>query len=220
METILNAPMIAEPLGLYRLLRRLRRRGLRRSSRRRRSRARSARRTGHAEGGAAVDLLGQESRPTSGTAAMCATRATPPPRAYKEAGITNPREQLSLIEVHDCFSITELVTMEDLFLSDDGRAVTTCSTASTTRGGGLPCQIDGGLKCFGHPVGASGLRMITRSTTSCSAAPGERQLPMSARPDAQPRRRALSGHRGHFDSRSYELSLCGRVCGVRSFEWT
>ena len=41
-------------------------------------------------------------------------------RAYKEAGIDKPREQLSLIEVHDCFSTTELVTMEDLFISDMG----------------------------------------------------------------------------------------------------
>jgi acetyl-CoA C-acetyltransferase len=44
-------------------------------------------------------------------------------RAYAEAGITRPREQISMTEVHDCFSITELVTMEDLGLSDDGGAV-------------------------------------------------------------------------------------------------
>ena len=44
-------------------------------------------------------------------------------RAYAEAGITNPREELDLLEVHDCFSITELVTMEDLGVSADGRAV-------------------------------------------------------------------------------------------------
>ena len=38
-------------------------------------------------------------------------------RAYAEAGVGDPRRQLSLIEVHDCFSVTELVTMEDLHLS-------------------------------------------------------------------------------------------------------
>src|SRR3546814_2050009 len=42
-------------------------------------------------------------------------------RAYEEAGITNPRDQLSLIEVHDCFSVTELVTMEDLHISEEGQ---------------------------------------------------------------------------------------------------
>eukprot|EP00752_Nemacystus_decipiens_P018809 g16865.t1 len=43
-------------------------------------------------------------------------------RAYEEAGVTNPSEQVSLTEVHDCFSITELVTMEDLFISEEGQA--------------------------------------------------------------------------------------------------
>lgn len=80
-------------------------------------------------------------------------------RAYAEAGITDPRKQLSLIEVHDCFSITELVTMEDLGVSEDGRAVHDVLDGFYDRDGGLPCQIDGGLKCFGHPIGASGLRM-------------------------------------------------------------
>src|SRR6185436_12611678 len=80
-------------------------------------------------------------------------------RAYEEAGIRNPREQVSLMEVHDCFSITELVTMEDLFISRDGEAVKDVLDGFYDRGGGVPCQIDGGLKCFGHPIGASGLRM-------------------------------------------------------------
>ena len=44
--------------------------------------------------------------------------------AYEEAGIKNPREEISMMEVHDCFSITELVTMEDLHISDRGGAVT------------------------------------------------------------------------------------------------
>jgi len=81
-------------------------------------------------------------------------------RAYLEAGITRPREQLSLIEVHDCFSITELVTMEDLYISEEGGAVQDIMDGFYDADGTLPCQIDGGLKCFGHPIGASGLRMI------------------------------------------------------------
>src|SRR3546814_2880980 len=44
-------------------------------------------------------------------------------RAYAEAGIADPRAEISLTEVHDCFSVTELVTMEDLGLSDSGRAI-------------------------------------------------------------------------------------------------
>ena len=81
-------------------------------------------------------------------------------RAYQEAGILRPREQLSLIEVHDCFSITELVTMEDLHISAPGGAVKDIMDGFYDADGTIPCQIDGGLKCFGHPIGASGLRMI------------------------------------------------------------
>jgi len=81
-------------------------------------------------------------------------------RAYAEAGITSPREELSMIEVHDCFSITELVTMEDLHISPPGHAPRDILDGFYDLTGRLPCQTDGGLKCFGHPIGASGLRMI------------------------------------------------------------
>jgi acetyl-CoA C-acetyltransferase len=97
-------------------------------------------------------------------------------RAYAEAGITDPRTQLNLTEVHDCFSITELVTMEDLFLSDDGRAVMDVLDGVFDRDGKIPCQIDGGLKCFGHPIGASGLRMAYEIYTQLLGRAGERQL--------------------------------------------
>ena len=96
-------------------------------------------------------------------------------RAYGEAGIDDPRAALSLTEVHDCFSVTELVTMEDLNLSDDGRAIFDILDGRFDRDGPAPCQIDGGLKCFGHPVGASGLRMAYEIYTQLQARAGERQ---------------------------------------------
>jgi acetyl-CoA C-acetyltransferase len=65
-----------------------------------------------------------------------------------------------MIEVHDCFSITELVTMEDLGLSDSGNGWKDVLDGAFDADGRMPCQLDGGLKCFGHPVGASGLRMV------------------------------------------------------------
>ena len=80
--------------------------------------------------------------------------------AYKEAGITKPRDQISLIEAHDCFSVTELVTMEDLHISPEGGAVKDVLDGFYDSDGEIPCQIDGGLKCFGHPIGASGARII------------------------------------------------------------
>ncbi len=81
-------------------------------------------------------------------------------RAYEEAGIEDPRKEISMMEVHDCFSITELCTMEDLFISPDGGAPDDVLNGFYDLDGQIPCQPDGGLKCFGHPIGASGLRMI------------------------------------------------------------
>jgi acetyl-CoA acetyltransferase len=69
-------------------------------------------------------------------------------------------EEISMMEVHDCFSITEMVTMEDLHISPKGGAYDDIMGGFYDLDGQVPCQVDGGLKCFGHPIGASGLRMI------------------------------------------------------------
>jgi acetyl-CoA C-acetyltransferase len=105
------------------------------------------------------------------TTDICATRA------YAEAGIKDPRKELSMMEVHDCFSITELVTMEDLHISPRGGAVKDVMDGFfNLDGGGVPCQVDGGLKCFGHPVGASGIRMLYEMYLQLLGRAGERQL--------------------------------------------
>jgi acetyl-CoA C-acetyltransferase len=96
--------------------------------------------------------------------------------AYKEAGITDPKAELSMMEVHDCFSITELVTMEDLHVSERGQAWHDVLDGYYDIGGGLPCQVDGGLKCFGHPIGASGLRMLYEIYLQLHGRAGKRQL--------------------------------------------
>lgn len=96
-------------------------------------------------------------------------------RAYAEAGIADP-DELDLIEVHDCFSITELVVMEDLGLSAEGRAWSDILDGRYDADGAIPCQIDGGLKCFGHPIGASGLRMAYELYLQLSGRAGSRQL--------------------------------------------
>ncbi len=79
--------------------------------------------------------------------------------AYAEAGIRNPRSELSLAEVHDCFTVHEMVIYEDLGWSKRGRAKEDIESGTFTLKGELPVNTDGGLKCFGHPLGASGLRM-------------------------------------------------------------
>jgi acetyl-CoA C-acetyltransferase len=97
-------------------------------------------------------------------------------RAYKEAGIKDPRKELDMTEVHDCFSVTELVVMEDLGLCEPGTAIKAVLDGDFDRDGAVPCQVDGGLKCFGHPIGASGLRMAYELYLQLLGRAGERQL--------------------------------------------
>ena len=79
--------------------------------------------------------------------------------AYLQAGVTNPREELALAEVHDCFTPTELILMEDLKFSERGQGWEDVVNGDFALNGILPVNTDGGLKSFGHPVGASGIRM-------------------------------------------------------------
>ena len=176
METILNAPMISDPLGLFDC-------------------------SGVSDGSACAivttpeiarslgkrDLVtikalqlsissGRETTMNEWDGSYVANTRNAARRAYAEAGIDNPKEQVNLSEVHDCFSITELVTMEDLFLSEDGHAVFDILDGKFDRDGAIPCQIDGGLKCFGHPIGASGLRMAYEVYNQLLGRAEERQL--------------------------------------------
>ena len=80
-------------------------------------------------------------------------------QAYAQAGVRNPREQIDLAEVHDCFTSTELLLYELLGFSPEGKSREDIDAGFFDLAGGLPVNSDGGLKCFGHPVGASGLRM-------------------------------------------------------------
>ena len=97
-------------------------------------------------------------------------------KAYEEAGIKNPREEVSMMEVHDCFSITELANCEDLQISPKGGAPKDIMSGFYDLDGQVPCQPDGGLKCFGHPIGASGLRMIYEMYKQLQGKAGPRQI--------------------------------------------
>jgi len=97
-------------------------------------------------------------------------------KAYEEAGIKSPRDEVSMFEVHDCFSVTELVTMEDLHISETGKGWKDVLDGFYDADGKIPCQIDGGLKCFGHPIGASGLRMLYEMYLQFQGRAGARQL--------------------------------------------
>src|SRR5438128_11895079 len=80
--------------------------------------------------------------------------------AYGQAGISDPRAELAMAEVHDCFTPTELVLMEDLGFAERGFAWKEVLAGTFDLDGELAVNPDGGLKSFGHPIGASGLRML------------------------------------------------------------
>jgi acetyl-CoA C-acetyltransferase len=103
---------------------------------------------------------GEESVYTNWDGAHIETATRASLKAYEEAGVKNPRKEISLMELHDCFSITEFVSYEDLNMSQRGQAYYDVMNGFYDLDGQIPCQVDGGLKCFGHPIGASGLRMI------------------------------------------------------------
>jgi len=175
MEAILNAPMIAWPLGLYDCC-------------------------GVSDGSAAAIITtpeiaksmrkdpifvkalqiamsprdGQYSSKYDYTHVETTVRAAQ--AAYKEAGVTNPREEISMAEVHDCFSITEAVTMEDLGFSPRGQVRDDIESGFFDLDGKLPVQPDGGLKCFGHPIGASGIRMFYEMYKQLQGKAGPRQI--------------------------------------------
>jgi acetyl-CoA C-acetyltransferase len=80
--------------------------------------------------------------------------------AYRQAGVTDPRRAFAMAEVHDCFTPTEMILMEDLGFAERGGAWKEVLDGVFDLDGELPINPDGGLKSFGHPVGASGLRMM------------------------------------------------------------
>ena len=97
--------------------------------------------------------------------------------AYAQAGVTAPAEELAMAEVHDCFTPTELILMEDLGFAERGSAWKQILAGTYDLDGALPVNPDGGLKSFGHPVGASGLRMLFEAWLQLRGeAPPERRI--------------------------------------------
>lgn len=96
--------------------------------------------------------------------------------AYRQAGITDPAHEIDLAEVHDCFTITEIINYEDLGFVERGQGWRLIEEGVTALDGSLPVNMDGGLKAFGHPLGASGLRMVYEVTKQLQGKAGPRQV--------------------------------------------
>ena len=176
METILKAPMIASPLGLFDCC-------------------------GVSDGAAAAIVTtpeiaksmgkhnivsvkalqlsvsnGSESGHNSWDGSYFHTTRIASKKAYEEAGNKNPLDEDSMFEENDCITVTEQVTMEDLHISETGKGWKDVLDGFYDADGKIPCQIDGGLKCFGHPIGASGLRMLYEMYLQLQGKAGPRQL--------------------------------------------
>ncbi len=202
LEQVLNAPMIAAPLGLFDCC-------------------------GVSDGAAAAIITRPELAKkfkddyilVKGLGLSCGARqailhddydmvhfeetVTAAQKAYQEAGIKNPREEIDLAIVHDCFTITELLIYEDLGFSPRGKAKEDVDAGFFTLEGGLPVNTDGGLKCFGHPIGASGLRMIYEVYHQLRGKAGPRQIKKADIGLTH----NLGGHPGHF---ACAVSIFGR----------
>lgn len=108
--------------------------------------------------GMSMDAILPHSRPGFNWTSFDALK-TSSSKAYEMAGIKDPRNEIDVAEVHDCFTITEMMIYEDFGFSKRGKAKEDIDAGFFELNGALPVNVDGGLKCFGHPVGASGIRM-------------------------------------------------------------
>ena len=96
--------------------------------------------------------------------------------AYEQAGVVDPLSEIAMAEVHDCFTPTELILMEDLGFSSRGSAWKDVLAGNFDLESDLPVNPDGGLKSFGHPIGASGLRMLFECWLQLRGEAGPRQI--------------------------------------------
>jgi len=96
-------------------------------------------------------------------------------KAYEMAGI-GP-EDISLVELHDCFATAEILHYENLGLCKDGEAGRMIDTGATALGGKIPVNVSGGLLSKGHPLGATGIANIYEVATHLRGEAGKRQVP-------------------------------------------
>ncbi|MCB0220906.1 MAG: acetyl-CoA acetyltransferase [Chrysiogenetes bacterium] len=96
--------------------------------------------------------------------------------AYEMAGVKDPAKEIDLAEVHDCFTWTEITNYEDLGFCKKGEGRHLIEEGRTALTGDIPVNPSGGLKSFGHPIGASGVRMLYEVTTQLRGQGGERQV--------------------------------------------
>jgi len=121
--------------------------------------------------GQASDSLALFRRPDLTTLAAARQAAQ---RAYRMAGVS-PGE-IDLAEVHDCFTIAEIIATEDLGFFEPGAGGEAARAGATARDGRIPVNPSGGLKAKGHPVGATGVGQLVEATFQLRGEAGARQI--------------------------------------------
>jgi acetyl-CoA C-acetyltransferase len=121
--------------------------------------------------GAATDRIALQSRPDI-TAIPSTTMA-----AQRALAMADRKpEEVQVVELHDCFTIAEIVVLESLGLCQPGQGGCQASSGRTALGGPLPVNPSGGLKSKGHPVGATGVAQIVEIATQLRGDAGKRQV--------------------------------------------
>jgi len=125
--------------------------------------------------GAGSDRLAVQERPDL-------TRFTATQRAAEEAfrDAELARDRIHLLEVHDCFTIAELIEYEAMGLTPEGQGARAILEGWTEKDGRLPVNPSGGLKSKGHPVGATGVSMHVMASKQVIGQAGEMQIPNAA----------------------------------------
>ncbi len=124
---------------------------------------------GSGRGGSPAALQGREHMTTIPSTRLAAQDA------YKMAGIT-PAD-VDFAEVHDCFTIAEVIDSEDLGFFEKGKGADAAREGSTSRGGSIPINPSGGLKSKGHPIGATGVGQVVEVYDQLTGGAGQREVP-------------------------------------------
>ena len=123
---------------------------------------------GSGRGGSPAALQGREHMTTIPSTKLAAEAA------YKMAGIT--AKDIDFAEVHDCFTIAEIVDTEDLGFFEKGKGVEAVREGRTKRDGEIPINPSGGLKSKGHPIGATGVGQVAEVFEQLTGKAGERTV--------------------------------------------
>lgn len=105
------------------------------------------------------------------------TTAVAAARAYAQSGVS--AEQIGVAEVHDCFTVTELLMMEALGFAAKGEAPNLVHSGDLDINGRIPCNTGGGLVGFGHPVGATGVKQVLEIYRQMKGQCGDYQMPQT-----------------------------------------